>query len=384
MAQQVLNAVPSTPGAPIAYGRDASHSSSQLAVPQRIIEEQLILLPTDLSLGIQAFLESRTQRTNIHVDALLVQHIRPPSRLHSDPVLFAGADDTLPSTSRDIPQIMLVSTETTMGNTANRSRTKTGAVSVCSPRPGPSVSDYQPRGKCLPDQDQTHRRFDMSNASTATVQIDPQPPHPSFGAVVGIGSDGDDTSSDLDDSSSPGESFASYHGDIFVFDDDGNVELDDSGFEEISSFDCASSGDENYIDDAADVDHANCADTVNDGTNERSDARSRALIRSTHMTQHSNRAYNFDIGGGRGTEGVRVTAARPQHLQPARSTPSPASLSVRRSTEMGGVTGIGPLNRNRIHRSSAETNHVYKVLKPSRNPMRKKLLLVNGRLSTHN
>jgi hypothetical protein len=384
MAQQVLNAIPSMPGVPRAYGRDALHSSRRLAVPQRIIEEQLILLPTDLYLGIQAFLEAQIQQPNIHVDALLVQHIRPSSRLHSDPILSAEADDTPPSTSRDISQIMLVSTETTIGNTANRSRTKTGAVSVCSPRPGPSVSDYQPRGKCLPDQDQTHRRFDMSNASTATVQIDPQPPQSSSGSVVGIGSDGD-TSSDVDGNSScGGESFASYHGEIFVFDDDGNVELDDSGFEEISFSDCASSGDENHIDDAADVDHANCADTINDGTNERSDARSRALIRSTHMAQHSNRAYNFDIGGGRGTEGVRVTAARPQHLQPARSTPSPASLSVRRSTEMGGVTGIGPLNCNRIHHSSAETNHVYKVLKPSRNPMRKRLLLVNGRLSTHN
>jgi hypothetical protein len=271
-----------------------------------------------------------------------------------------------------------------MGNAANRSRTKSGAVSVCSSRPGPSVSDYQPTGKCLPSQDQTHRRFDMSNASTATVQIDSQPPQSSSAAVVGSGTDGD-TSSDVDDSSSRGgESFASYHGEIFVFDDDGNVELDDSGFEEISSPDCASSGDENYIDDATDVNHANCADTVNDGTNERSDARSRALVRSSHMTQQSNRAYRPDIGGGQSAEGVRVTAARSQHLQSGRPTPSPASLDVRRSIEMGEVTGIRHLDNNRGHRACAETNHVYKVLKPSRNPMRKKLLLVNGRLSTHN
>jgi hypothetical protein len=73
MAQQSLNAAPSILGAPRAYGRDASHSSGQLAVPQRLIEEQLILLPTDLSLGIQAFLEAQTQRPKIHVDALLVQ-----------------------------------------------------------------------------------------------------------------------------------------------------------------------------------------------------------------------------------------------------------------------------------------------------------------------
>jgi hypothetical protein len=376
-------------GHPVPLDRDALPS-----ILQQILEEQMASLPSDLTADtIVATFQASMQMFLSHIrmyaeaEAEARTRVRLLSQRSSDPVASPEVDHTPPFTNLDIPQNTIVSTETTTRAAAGKSYTNVAAAVACSSRPGPSAYHYRPTGQRIPGQDHTHRRLGISNASTATVKIEAQPPQLPFDAGTGDG-----TSSDADDSSSHvGGSTRSIHTRRSGFVDDETVELhtgESYGADNISHRDDLEDGD--HIDDAAadtrQTDSIHRADATDDDISEESAARTCSSFPPTRVIHDSGAA------DGRAMERVRVSAARPQHPQPAQhpqpERPAPSSPSSSRNlsqmlkeaktkqrTSNGG---------NRSDRSHAGTNHVYKVLKPSRDPMRKKPLLVNGSLAQHN
>jgi hypothetical protein len=330
-------------------------------------------LPSDLTADtIVATFQASMQMFLSHIrmyaeaEAEARTRVRLLSQRSSDPVASPEVDHTPPFTNLDIPQNTIVSTETTTRAAAGKSYTNVAAAVACSSRPGPSAYHYRPTGQRIPGQDHTHRRLGISNASTATVKIEAQPPQLPFDAGTG-------------DTRRSG------------FVDDETVELhtgESYGADNISHRDDLEDGD--HIDDAAadtrQTDSIHRADATDDDISEESAARTCSSFPPTRVIHDSGAA------DGRAMERVRVSAARPQHPQPAQhpqpERPAPSSPSSSRNlsqmlkeaktkqrTSNGG---------NRSDRSHAGTNHVYKVLKPSRDPMRKKPLLVNGSLAQHN
>jgi hypothetical protein len=350
MTQQVFNAIPAMLGFPMPHGRDALQSSSQLVALQQILEERTIGFPPDLTTSILAMFQASKQ-----IERIL-------SRLSSDPVTSPEVDFTPPSTSFDIPDDTLLSTETITRNVASRSCTESVAAVACSPSPGPSTYHYRPTGQRDPNQVDTHRRLEVSSAPTAAVKIEPRPPHSPFdlGAGDGSSSHGDDSSTHV------GESSTSNQERGFEFDDDESSRSDEGDFSHQDAYE-----DGDYVDDAANV--------TGDCMSERSTARSDSPILPT-------RAIDDSLARStRAVEEVRVSAARPQNCQLAHLASSPAPLSSRLSKELARVTRNNrALNGgNRSVRSNSGTQHVYKVLKPSINPLRSKPLLVNGGIPTH-
>jgi hypothetical protein len=343
MTQKVFNAIPTMLGFPMPHGRDALQSSSQLEALQQILEERTIGFPPDLTTSILTMFQASKQ-----IERIL-------SQLSSDPVTSPEVDFTPSSTSFDIPDDTLLSTETITRNVASRSCTESVVAVACSPSPGPSTYHYRPTGQRDPDQDHTHRRLDVSSAPAAAVKIEPQPPHSPSDLGAGDGS-----------SSHVGESSTSNQERGFEFDDDENSRSDEGDFSHQDAYE-----DGDYVDDAANV--------TGDRMSERSTARSDSPILPTRVID------DLLARSTRAVEEVRVSAARPQNCQPARLTSSPAPLSSRPSQELARVTRNNrALNGgNRSVRSNSGTQHVYKVLKPSINPLRSKPLLVNGGIPTH-
>jgi hypothetical protein len=346
MTQQVLNAIPAMFGFPTTHGQDALQSSSQLEVLQQILEERTINFPPDLTTSIIAMFQASKQ-----IERIL-------SQISSDPVTSSKVDNTPPSTSLDIPQDTLVSTETIERNAASGSCTESVAAEACSSMPGPSAYHYRPTGQRGPDQDHTHRRVDVLNAPTAALKIEPQPPHSPFdlGAGDGSSSHGDDSSTHV------GESSMSNQERGVEFDNDEDPESAEDDFSHQGVLE-----DGDYVDDTG------------DDMSERSAARSDSPILPTREI-HDSMARST-----RTVEEVRVSAARPQDCQPAHRATSPASLSSRLSQELARVTRNNRSRDggNRSVCSNPETQHAYKVLKPSINPLRRKPLLVNGGVPTH-
>jgi hypothetical protein len=302
------------------------------------------------------------------------------SQRSSDPVASPEVDHTPPSTNLDIPQNTVVTIETTTRTAANKPFTKVVAAVACSPRPGPSAYHYQPTGQ----RDHTHRH--MSNASTATVKIEHQPPQSPFRAEAEHG-----RSSDVDDSSSHVEgSTRSSYTRISGFVDDETVEFHTGrsySADNISQMDDLEDG--NCINDAAadnrQIDSVHRTDATNDDISEEPAARTCSSFPPTRVINDSGAA------DGRAMERVRVGAARPQHPQPAQhSQPErPATSSASSSRTLSQKLAEAKTKQrtsnggNHNDRSHAGTNHIYKVLKPSRDPMRKKPLLVNGSLARY-
>jgi hypothetical protein len=361
-------------GHPAPLDRDAAQS-----ILQQYLGEQMNGLPLDLTENLIATVQASMQmcQSHLRIHREAEARTRLPSQHSSGPVASPEVDHTPPSTNLDIPQNTIVTTKTTTRTAASKPCTKVVAAVACSPRPGPSAYHYQPTGQ----RDHTHRRLDMSNARTVTVKIEPQPPRSPFHAGPGNG-----TCFDVDDSSSHvGGSTRSSHTRRSEFVDDETVEShagESYGADNLSHRHDLEDGD--HIDDAAadtrQTDSVHLADATDDNISEESAARTGSSFPPTRVIQDSGAA------DGCAMERVRVSAARPQHPQPERPAPSSASSSrnlsrklaeakTQRRTSNGG---------NRNDRSHAGTNHVYKVLKPSRDPMRKKPLLVNGSLAKYN
>jgi hypothetical protein len=350
MTQQVSTAIPTMFAFPTTHGRDALQSSSQLEVLQHILEERTINFPPDLTMSIIAMFQASKQ-----IERIL-------SQLSSDPVTSSEVDSTPPSTSLNIPHDTPVLTGTIERNAASGSCTESVAAEACSLMPGPSAYHYQPTGQRGPDQDHTHRRLDVLIAPTAALKIEPQPPHCPFdlGAGDGSSSHGDDSSAHV------GESSMSNQERGVEF---GNDENSESGEDDSSHQDAFE--DEDYIEDTADV--------AGDGVSERYAARRESPILPTRVI------YDSMARSTRTVEEGRVSTARPQDCQPAHHATSPDSLSSRLSQELARVTRNNRSRDggNRSVRPNPQTQHAYKVLKPSINPLRRKPLLVNGGVPTH-
>jgi hypothetical protein len=370
-------------GLPAPLDRDALPS-----ILQQILEDQMASLPPDLTAdtivatfqaSMKMFLSHNIMYAEAETEART--RVRLLSQRSSDPVVSPEVDHTPPSTDLNIPQNTIVTTETTTRIAASKPCTKVVAAVACSSRPGPSAHHYRPTGQRVPGQDHTHRRLDRSNASTVTVKIEPQPPRSPFHAETGDGK-----SSDLDDSSSyVGGSTRSSHTRRSEFVDDETVEShagESHGADNLSHRHDLEDGD-HIGDAAADIRQAgsiHLADATDDDLSEESAARTGSPSPPTRVIQDSGAA------DGCAMERVRISAARPQHPQPERPAPSSASSSRNLSRKLAEAktqqrTSNGD---NRNDRSRAGTNHVYKVLKPSRDPMRKKPLLVNGSLAKYN
>jgi len=199
----------------------------------------------------------------------------------------------------------------------------------------------------------------MSSAPTrctAAVKIEPQPPHSPSDLGAGDGS----SSHGVESSTHVGDIPMSEQGRRFEFDDDESPESDEDNFSHRDTLE-----DGEYVDDV--VEH------TGDDLSERFAARSDSFI------------HDLMARTTRAVEEVRIDAARPLDRQPAHRASSPATLSSQLSHELAGATrNRRALNGgNRSVRSNSGTQHVYKVLKPSINPLRRKPLLVNGGVPTH-
>lgn len=381
MVQQLSNALTSVSRILALHGQTTLRSSGQRATSHQTAEE-LNSIITEIDASFRQLQTLRTQ-AEAHLEALTAQpRIRPQSLFHFDPIPSSEDGGTSPSTSPESPHDMVVSIQANTGNAVNRSRAKAVAVVACSSKPTPSTFEYQCIEQCSPSQNHRPGPSGMLSVATATVRKDPQPPRSSNGARLRNNVHFDVRTSKTGSSPLNGEkSSILHHGESFRFDGDGNVVSDareSSGSNGIHSSNGGDSEDEGSINDAVDVPHTyfEIADNINGGGSKKPDPRVCARV-----SHHVDRVDRSNVQGGRITEEVLISTARPQQHGSVRPASSAAFTGGPRPRALRGVASGRALNSDtRSQRSHTRTVGEYKVHKPKKDPLLKRPLVVNGRV----
>lgn len=321
MAQQVSHALPSMLRDSTLHDRDAIRLISELVVSLQKMEERMVSILTNFTAGMKEVVALQTQ-TRIHLEALetFKAQARTPPRSPR-----RSAPVPLSEVNGTSPSTSPEGPRNTLSSTEvitrdAASRCRTKGVAVVACSSGPRLSTSRDQSTEQHFPNQNHTQELSGMFNASTVTVGNHPQSPRSSAGAGLGLR-NNISVDVSMPDAGGNS--SRSGGNPTFDQGNRTTFNNEG-------------------------------NVGFGTGE-----------SSQSNGHLDRVHRSQDGGRRIAGGVRAGAARPQQYPVPPASPAAVPGGARPQVLSRAVNGD-------------------RVVKPSKDPRRKKPLLVNGRVTMHN